>query len=65
MLGGLGLGWLFDTFLHTIPFGLISGMLLGTGLSLFVAVRGAIRTADAASKAAGPTPAVPDDDDDE
>ena len=64
VLGGLGLGWLFDTFVHTTPLGMISGMLLGTGLSLFVAVRGAIRTADAASKTVGAAPAVPDDEDD-
>ena len=64
VLGGLGLGWLFDYLVHTAPLGMISGVLIGTGLSIFVAVRGAVRTADDASKAAGPQPSAPDDEDD-
>jgi ATP synthase protein I len=65
VLGGLGLGWLFDYFAHTLPLGLISGMLIGTGFSIFIAVRGAVRMSRDAEKAAGPLPSVPDDDDDE
>ena len=65
VLGGLGLGWLFDHFAHTMPLGLISGMLIGTGVSIFIAVRGASRMSANASKAAGPVPSVPDDDDDD
>jgi ATP synthase protein I len=65
VLGGLGLGWLFDHFAHTTPLGLISGMLIGTGVSIYIAVRGASRMANDASKAAGPLPSVPDDDDDD
>jgi len=65
VLGGLGLGWLFDHFAHTTPLGLVGGMLIGTGVSIFIAVRGASRMANEASKAAGPLPSVPDDDEDD
>ena len=65
VLGGLGLGWLLDHFAHTTPLGLIGGMLIGTGLSIFIAVRGASRMANDASKAAGPLPSVPDDEDED
>ncbi len=64
VLGGLGLGWLLDHFAHTTPLGMISGMLIGTGLSIFIAVRGASRMANDASKTAGPLPTVVDDEDD-
>lgn len=64
VLGGLGLGWLFDHFAHTLPLGLISGMLIGTGVSIYIAVRGAARMGKTASDAAGPLPTVADDDDD-
>lgn len=65
VLGGLAFGWLFDRYAHTTPLGLIGGMLIGTGVSIFVAVRGAMRMSNTASKAAGPAPAAPDDDEDE
>jgi|SRR5580658_7878329 ATP synthase protein I len=41
VLGGLGLGWVFDRFAHTTPFGVVIGLLLGTGVGLFGAVMGA------------------------
>jgi ATP synthase protein I len=65
VLGGLGLGWFFDQLAHTAPLGLIGGMLIGTGASIFVAVRGAMRTANKTSEQAGQTPAPPDDDEDD
>jgi ATP synthase protein I len=65
VLGGLGLGWLFDRFAHTSPWGLIGGTLIGLVLSVILVVRGASRMADNASKRSGPLPSVPDDDDDE
>jgi ATP synthase protein I len=65
VLGGLGLGWLFDRLVHTMPWGMIGGMLIGIGVSLYTAVRGASRMADQASKAAGPVRSVPDDEDDD
>jgi|SRR5665213_4500933 len=65
VLGGLGLGWLFDRILHTQPFGLVGGLLIGVGLSTFVAIRGAGAWAKKAeSERAGSLPSAPDDEDD-
>lgn len=64
ILGGLGFGWLFDWFAHTGPFGLIGGVLIGTGMSVYLVVRSAARMSKAAS-GANPAKASPDDDDDE
>ena len=65
VLGGLGLGWTFDYFLHTSPFGLVGGLLIGIVLSTFTAVRTAGRMSAAAKAKSGPVSAVPDDDDDD
>jgi ATP synthase protein I len=62
VLGGLGLGWLFDRYVHTSPLGLIVGVLLGTGAAVFLVVRTASRASDAAQKRS-PGKAVPFDDD--
>jgi ATP synthase protein I len=43
LLGGIGLGWLFDRFAHTSPWGLVIGLLIGTGLSIVSTVRMASR----------------------
>jgi ATP synthase protein I len=43
ILGGLGLGWVFDHFAHTTPFGLVIGLLLGTAASAYTAVKSAGR----------------------
>lgn len=64
VLGGAGLGWLADRLFHTQPLGLIGGLLIGTGLSIFVAVRTAARAQKDALAKAGPLPSVPDDDED-
>lgn len=64
VLGGLGFGWIVDRIAHTQPFGLVGGLLIGVGVSTFVAVRGAGRWAKAASDRAGASPAAPGDDDD-
>jgi ATP synthase protein I len=64
ILGGLGFGWLFDRFAHTGPFGLIGGMLIGTGMSVYLVVRSAGRMSKAAA-AANPAKAALDDTDDE
>jgi ATP synthase protein I len=65
VLMGAGLGWLLDRFAGTKPFGLVGGLLIGTGFSIFVAVRSASRmTKDAVSKA-GPLPSVRDDEDED
>jgi F0F1-type ATP synthase assembly protein I len=65
VLGGLGFGWLFDRFAHSAPLGLIGGLLIGIGVSTFVAIRGAGAWAKKESEAAGSLPSVPDDDDDD
>ena len=63
VLMGTGLGWLLDHFAGTSPLGLIGGLLIGSGLSIFVAVRTASRmTRDELAKA-GPLPGVADDED--
>jgi ATP synthase protein I len=65
VLGGVALGWLIDRFAHTAPLGLIGGMLIGTGASIFVAVRGAMRMSNEASVKAGPQAPVTGDDEDD
>ena len=43
VLGGIGLGWLVDRFAHTGPFGVVGGLLIGAGLSIYATVRTASR----------------------
>ncbi len=64
VLGGLGFGWLFDHVAHTSPWGIALGVTLGSGLSVFMAVRTASRISQQASENAWQPPPVPDDDDD-
>ena len=64
VLGGLGFGWLFDRLAHTAPFGMIGGLLIGVGVSTFVAIRGAGAWAKTESERAGSLPSAPDDEDD-
>lgn len=63
---GAAAGWFIDKFAHTGPFGLIGGLLIGTGVAIFVAVRGAMRDAQkfeaTADPRAEPGPADEDDD---
>jgi ATP synthase protein I len=69
LLGGLGLGWIFDQIVHTAPFGLIGGLLIGIVASTYSAVRTAGRMSAQASAKSGPVPPAPaasdGDDDDE
>jgi ATP synthase protein I len=65
VLGGAGLGWLVDRFAGTSPLGLIIGLLAGTGVSIFVAVRSAAQTTKKQMERAGPLPSVPDDEDED
>ena len=65
VLGGAGLGWLVDRFTNTTPLGLVSGLLIGTGLSIYVAVRTAAKASKTAAETAGPLPSVPDDDEED
>jgi ATP synthase protein I len=64
VLGGLGFGWLIDRLAHTAPFGLIGGLLVGVGVSTFVAIRGAGAWARTESERAGTLPSAPDEQDD-
>jgi ATP synthase protein I len=65
VLGGVGLGWLFDRFVGTSPWGVVGGLLIGTGLSIFVAVKSAAQMSKAAMERSGPLPSVPDDEDED
>ena len=56
VLTGLGLGWAVDRFAGTAPVGLIAGVLIGTGVAIFMAVRTAGRMSGAAGPRA-PSPA--------
>jgi ATP synthase protein I len=68
VLGGLGFGWLLDQLAGTGPWGLIGGVLIGSGASVFVIARSAGRmsgkAADAGTGAAS-APSASDDEDDE
>jgi ATP synthase protein I len=65
VLMGAGLGWFLDRSAGTAPWGLVGGLLIGTGFSIFVAVRSASRmTKDAVAKT-GPLPSVSDDEDED
>ena len=51
---------------HTQPWGLIGGLLIGAGLSIFVAVRSAAAKANKTQwRRPGPLPSVPDDEDED
>ena len=66
VLGGIGFGWLFDQVANTAPWGLVSGLVIGTGISTYLVVRLAGRMSDEASKAAPPPAAdLYDEDEDE
>lgn len=65
ILVGLGFGWLLDQLLETSPLGLIGGMLIGTGLSVFMVVRTAGRMGIKTLTAPGPDKPLLGDGDDE
>ena len=65
VLGGLGLGWTFDHFVHTGPWGLISGLLIGLVASTYAAIRSASQMSARAVEKFGTAPPAPDDDGDE
>lgn len=64
VLGGAGLGWLIDRFAGTAPLGLVGGLLIGSGLSIFVAVQAAAKASRIDAAKAGPLPSVPDENED-
>ena len=65
VLMGAGLGWLADRFITPAPLGLVIGLLAGSGLSIFVAVRTAAQTTKNATDAAGPRAPKSDDEDED
>lgn len=65
VLGGVGLGWLLDRFAHTQPWGVVGGLLIGTGLSIFVAVSSAAKASKKELDALGLVPSAPDDEDED
>ena len=67
VLGGIGIGWLVDRFAHTGPWGVIGGLLIGAGLSIYTTVQTASRISKRAEAKSGPVASVaaPTDDEDE
>jgi ATP synthase protein I len=63
VLGGLGLGWAVDHFAHTGPWGIVGGLLIGSGLSVYGAVRTATRMSARAAKSVSTVADVGDEDD--
>ncbi|MFL5295661.1 MAG: AtpZ/AtpI family protein [Phenylobacterium sp.] len=65
VLGGVGLGWLVDRFAHTSPWGVIGGLLIGSGLSIFAAVSAAAKANRTAMERQGSVPSAADDEDED
>ena len=66
VLGGVGLGWFADHLAHTSPLGLVIGLFIGTGLSIYSAITTASRMGGVDKKPPKPVrPALVDKDDDE
>ncbi len=64
VLGGIGLGWLVDHYANTSPWGLVLGLLIGAGLSIYSTVRTASRMGAKFETKPEPIAPVSDDDDD-
>ena len=65
VLGGLGLGWLLDRVAHTSPWGVVGGLLIGSGVSVYAAVRTALAMSERAALGSKPASSAPDDEEDE
>lgn len=65
VLGGVGLGWLVDHFAGTTPFGLIGGLLIGGGVSIFAAVTSAAKASRIAMERQVSATGVPNDEDED
>ncbi len=65
VLGGVGLGWFVDQVAHTAPWGIVLGVFVGTGVSVYAVARSASRMGKDAIAKAGPLKAVPFDDDED
>jgi ATP synthase protein I len=62
---GLAFGAIADALLHIRPWGMIAGVLLGFGVSIWMAVRSAQQMSVAVAKEYGPPKDLPLDDEDE
>ena len=62
---GLGFGAVIDVLAKTQPFGMIVGVLLGFGVSIWMAVRSAQKASTEMSAVLGPAKDLPDDDEDD
>jgi ATP synthase protein I len=65
VFGGVGLGWLLDHFAHTSPMGVVGGLLIGSGLSIYAAIRTASKLSAKTAKPAASTAAANLDEDDD
>ncbi len=65
VLGGVGLGWLVDQLAHTSPWGLVGGLVIGTGLSIYSTVQTASRFGAKAKSQPTAVQPPPVDEDDE
>ena len=63
-LGGAALGWLVDKVAGTAPLGLVGGLVIGSGVGVFLAARSAWRISSQAAAANPAQPVVDDDDED-
>ncbi|MAL87706.1 MULTISPECIES: AtpZ/AtpI family protein [unclassified Brevundimonas] len=61
VLVGLGIGWGFDLFVGTAPWGMIVGTLSGFAISIWLAVHSAKKLSARALKEFGPPRDLPDD----
>ena len=64
VLGGVGLGSFADYLAHTSPLGLVSGLVIGSGLSIWSTIQTASRIGAAAKTKRGTVDPAPIDDDD-
>lgn len=65
VLVGLGLGWCFDLFVGTLPWGMIVGTVAGFGVSVWLAVHTARKLSARALQEFGPARDLPEDADEE
>ena len=65
VLGGVGLGWFVDRLAHTSPLGLVSGLVIGSGLSIWSTIQTASRIGAAPRTKRGTVEPAPIDDDED
>lgn len=63
VLGGLGIGWALDHFAHTAPWGVIGGLIIGSGMTIYATVRTASQMSARAVKSGASAADLGDEDD--